>query len=62
MSMIRKASNTLLIVIVLWAVREFIISPLNLSGKLDEPAVVTAIVCCLIAFLTITIPFIIKEK
>jgi len=60
--MIRKSFNVVCIVVVLWAVREFIISPLNLSGKLDAPATVTAIICSLIAFLTISIPFLIKEK
>jgi hypothetical protein len=60
--MIKRAIDVGTILIILWGLNKFVIVPLNISGTLSSPAIITALICATIAFLTITIPFILRRK
>ena len=53
--------KTASIITVLWAVGKFIIAPLNISGSISGPGMITAIVCSTIVFCAVVIPFLIGE-
>ncbi len=56
-----KILKVLYVLIILWGVDRFILKNFDFEIIMSNPAMITAIVCCTIAFVAVVIPFIISK-